>query len=35
MATASKSVSKKTRIIIFDTTLRDAEQCPGASMTTQ
>ncbi len=28
----SKS-KKKTKIIIFDTTLRDAEQCPGASMT--
>ena len=24
---------KKNRIIIFDTTLRDGEQCPGASMT--
>src|ERR1035441_3799632 len=23
---------KKNRIIIFDTTLRDGEQCPGASM---
>ena len=24
---------KKNRILIFDTTLRDGEQCPGASMT--
>ena len=23
---------KKNRIVIFDTTLRDGEQCPGASM---
>jgi 2-isopropylmalate synthase len=23
----------KNRIIIFDTTLRDGEQCPGATMT--
>jgi 2-isopropylmalate synthase len=27
-----KSIMKKNRIIIFDTTLRDGEQCPGASM---
>jgi len=33
MTAPSKSKQKKTRIIIFDTTLRDAEQCPGASMT--
>src|SRR4030042_3593361 len=26
-------VKEKQRIYIFDTTLRDAEQCPGASMT--
>ncbi|MEW6256282.1 MAG: 2-isopropylmalate synthase [Pseudomonadota bacterium] len=26
-------VSEKDRVIIFDTTLRDGEQCPGASMT--
>jgi len=25
--------SEKDRIIIFDTTLRDGEQCPGATMT--
>ena len=24
---------KKNRIMIFDTTLRDGEQCPGATMT--
>ncbi len=28
-----KSVSDKDRVLIFDTTLRDGEQCPGASMT--
>jgi 2-isopropylmalate synthase len=27
-----KSDMKKNRIVIFDTTLRDGEQCPGASM---
>lgn len=27
------TVMKKDRIVIFDTTLRDGEQCPGASMT--
>ena len=32
MATPGKS-KQKTKIAIFDTTLRDAEQCPGASMT--
>ncbi len=26
-------VSEKDRVVIFDTTLRDGEQCPGASMT--
>src|SRR6266478_5888313 len=31
MTTASKS--DKDRVIIFDTTLRDGEQCPGATMT--
>src|SRR5215207_10028537 len=31
MATANKS--DKDRVIIFDTTLRDGEQCPGATMT--
>jgi 2-isopropylmalate synthase len=30
-----KSGSRKTRITIFDTTLRDAEQCPGAAMTAE
>jgi 2-isopropylmalate synthase len=30
---APKSVSDKDRVLIFDTTLRDGEQCPGASMT--
>ncbi|MEA2942088.1 MAG: 2-isopropylmalate synthase, partial [Bradyrhizobium sp.] len=31
MTTAPKS--DKDRVIIFDTTLRDGEQCPGATMT--
>ncbi len=31
---AKKTKGTKTKIIIFDTTLRDAEQTPGASMTT-
>jgi 2-isopropylmalate synthase len=31
--TTRKSVSDKDRVLIFDTTLRDGEQCPGASMT--
>src|SRR5258708_38941991 len=31
MTTAAKS--DKDRVIIFDTTLRDGEQCPGATMT--
>src|SRR5437899_11499229 len=31
MAPANKS--EKDRVIIFDTTLRDGEQCPGATMT--
>src|ERR1700749_3146241 len=31
MTTSAKS--EKDRVIIFDTTLRDGEQCPGASMT--
>ena len=26
-------MSSNDRVIIFDTTLRDGEQCPGASMT--
>ncbi|PTM52774.1 2-isopropylmalate synthase [Phreatobacter oligotrophus] len=29
----STSVSEKDRVVIFDTTLRDGEQCPGATMT--
>src|SRR5438128_1409257 len=31
MTTANKS--EKDRVIVFDTTLRDGEQCPGATMT--
>jgi 2-isopropylmalate synthase len=31
--TASSSGSAKDRVLIFDTTLRDGEQCPGATMT--
>ncbi|MDF2690027.1 MAG: 2-isopropylmalate synthase, partial [Microvirga sp.] len=31
--TANNSGSSKDRVIIFDTTLRDGEQCPGATMT--
>src|ERR1700746_2441071 len=31
MTSAKKS--EKDRVIIFDTTLRDGEQCPGATMT--
>ena len=30
--TAAKK-SEKDRVVIFDTTLRDGEQCPGATMT--
>jgi 2-isopropylmalate synthase len=33
MTATSNSSSDKDRIVIFDTTLRDGEQCPGASMT--
>ena len=29
----SKTQSDKDRVVIFDTTLRDGEQCPGATMT--
>ena len=29
----SKTPSDKDRVVIFDTTLRDGEQCPGATMT--
>ena len=31
--TAANDASHKDKIVIFDTTLRDGEQCPGASMT--
>ncbi|MDF2688812.1 MAG: 2-isopropylmalate synthase, partial [Microvirga sp.] len=31
--TASVSGAVKDRVLIFDTTLRDGEQCPGATMT--
>ena len=31
MTTPAKS--EKDRVVIFDTTLRDGEQCPGATMT--
>src|SRR4030042_676452 len=34
MPAKRKSKTRKTRIAIFDTTLRDAEQTPGASVTT-
>jgi 2-isopropylmalate synthase len=33
MTATTNSSSDKDRIVIFDTTLRDGEQCPGASMT--
>ena len=33
MSNASSTVSAKDRVLIFDTTLRDGEQCPGATMT--
>jgi 2-isopropylmalate synthase len=33
MTATAHSSSDKDRIVIFDTTLRDGEQCPGASMT--
>jgi 2-isopropylmalate synthase len=33
MATLTKAAAEKDRVIIFDTTLRDGEQSPGASMT--
>ena len=29
----TKTQSDKDRVVIFDTTLRDGEQCPGATMT--
>ncbi len=31
MPPETKAVSEKDRVIIFDTTLRDGEQSPGAS----
>ncbi len=31
--TATTADASKDRVVIFDTTLRDGEQCPGASMT--
>ncbi|HEY0352574.1 MAG TPA: 2-isopropylmalate synthase, partial [Enterovirga sp.] len=30
---ANPGTSSKDRVLIFDTTLRDGEQCPGATMT--
>jgi 2-isopropylmalate synthase len=33
MTAKSPERSEKNRVLIFDTTLRDGEQCPGASMT--
>ena len=32
-AGTSASAAAKDRVVIFDTTLRDGEQCPGATMT--
>src|SRR3990170_2062887 len=32
-AGAAASISTGDRVVIFDTTLRDGEQCPGATMT--
>src|SRR5690349_7651307 len=31
--TTKKTQSEKDRVVIFDTTLRDGEHCPGATMT--
>src|SRR5918912_39575 len=33
MDTSSQQAAGKDRVVIFDTTLRDGEQCPGATMT--
>jgi 2-isopropylmalate synthase len=33
MASPNFSQADKNRVLIFDTTLRDGEQCPGATMT--
>ncbi|HEX3709138.1 MAG TPA: 2-isopropylmalate synthase, partial [Pseudolabrys sp.] len=30
---SSQTQSEKDHVVIFDTTLRDGEQCPGATMT--
>ena len=30
---SNETQSAKDRVVIFDTTLRDGEQCPGATMT--
>src|ERR1700726_5188200 len=32
-AKSAPAKSEKDRVVIFDTTLRDGEQCPGATMT--
>src|ERR1700719_3365303 len=32
-ASTNDQKSEKDRVVIFDTTLRDGEQCPGATMT--
>jgi 2-isopropylmalate synthase len=33
MTASPAAGSSKDRVLIFDTTLRDGEQCPGATMT--
>src|ERR687889_431280 len=33
MPDSTKQTPEKDRVVIFDTTLRDGEQCPGATMT--
>ncbi|MBE7203302.1 MAG: 2-isopropylmalate synthase, partial [Parafilimonas terrae] len=33
MTSTTSTTSARDRIVIFDTTLRDGEQCPGATMT--
>ena len=33
MTVSNNSGSPRDRVLIFDTTLRDGEQCPGATMT--
>ena len=32
MTVKTREQNEKNRVVIFDTTLRDGEQCPGASM---